>query len=130
MTTAAEIVELVRPSVQWFVPGEPRAKARARVTRNGTFTPRVTRDAEAQIVAEFWKAFPQHIPWDGDVSLHVEFFRGTRRRVDIDNLLKLVQDALNGVVFVDDSQIVSLSASRRGAVGDEVAGTWIVVEAR
>lgn len=115
-------------AIQFFVAGEPRAKARARVTRHGTFTPKATRDAEAQIVVDFWKAYPGHLPWDGDVSLSVTFYRGTKRRVDVDNLLKLVQDALNGVVFVDDAQIVTLTARKCGAVGDEVPGTWIVVE--
>lgn len=116
-------------TLQFFVPGDPRSKARPRVTRRGAFTPKTTREAEARVAVEFWKAFPQHIPWDGAVSLHVEFFMGTRRRVDTENLFKLVADALNGVAYVDDSQIIKLSAERRPAIGDEVAGTWIVLEA-
>jgi Holliday junction resolvase RusA-like endonuclease len=33
---------------------------------------------------------------------------GTKRVKDVDNMLKLVQDALNGRAFEDDSQIVRL----------------------
>lgn len=38
--------------------------------------------------------------------MHVAFYMQDRRRVDYDNLAKLVTDALNGVAYVDDSQIV------------------------
>lgn len=34
-------------------------------------------------------------------------------RPDIDNLVKAVTDALNGILWKDDSQIVSLSAEKR-----------------
>lgn len=40
------------------------------------------------------------------------------QKPDLDNLLKLVKDALIGVVFVDDSQIVSVVAHKNwGGVG-------------
>jgi len=35
---------------------------------------------------------------------------------DVDNLVKLVLDALNGVVWDDDSQILALSASKQLSV--------------
>jgi len=35
------------------------------------------------------------------------------KRPDLDNIVKLYMDAMNGLVFEDDSQIVSLYADKR-----------------
>lgn len=43
---------------------------------------------------------------------------------DIDNVAKLVLDGLNGVAFVDDSQIVDLTASKRFGTDEHVA-VWV-----
>ena len=40
-----------------------------------------------------------------DIGLWVTFYRSTRRRVDIDNLIKAVLDGGNGVVWADDAQV-------------------------
>lgn len=88
------------------VPGEPLGKARPRVTKNGTFTPKATAQAEARVVAAFLKAYGRVIP---DVAhtwvLSVEFHRYERTVRDMDNLVKLVMDALNGHAYQDDSQV-------------------------
>ena len=34
-------------------------------------------------------------------------------RSDLDNVVKAVQDALNGVIYKDDAQIVSLHATKK-----------------
>jgi Endodeoxyribonuclease RusA len=47
---------------------------------------------------------------------------------DLDNLVKLAKDALEGVAFPNDSQIVELEASKRYATGDEFPHSRIVVE--
>jgi len=41
------------------------------------------------------------------------FSRGITTKPDLDNYIKLVSDALNGVVFVDDSQVVAIEADKR-----------------
>lgn len=51
-------------------------------------------------------------PVDGPVRLAVKFFRDSAHRCDIDNLTKSVQDALNGIAYRDDSQIVEVVASK------------------
>lgn len=38
---------------------------------------------------------------------------GIVTRPDLDNYIKLVSDALNGVVFLDDSQVVAIEADKR-----------------
>jgi Holliday junction resolvase RusA-like endonuclease len=49
------------------------------------------------------------------VSLIVRFYIGKHRRgrkPDLDNLVKLVQDALSGILYRDDSQVSTLTACR------------------
>jgi Holliday junction resolvase RusA-like endonuclease len=40
------------------------------------------------------------------------FFQGTRARKDIDNMVKLVLDSLNGVAWTDDVQVSVVLARR------------------
>ena len=47
---------------------------------------------------------------------------------DIDNLCKSVFDALNGILFIDDSQIWSCCASKYFASGNEQPGVIITIE--
>jgi Holliday junction resolvase RusA-like endonuclease len=100
----------------------PRAKQRPRTTiRNGkavTFTPKETRDAEAALATQW-----PHPPFDGPIDVRVIMNDTTIRlevsgapdrtskklRGDIDNYAKTILDALNGVAWVDDKQIVRLS---------------------
>ncbi len=44
-------------------------------------------------------------PLDGDVSIAIDLYFGTKRRCDWDNFHKLSMDALTGIVWEDDSQI-------------------------
>lgn len=47
----------------------------------------------------------------GEVSVSVKYFR-ERRSGDLDNRLKCLFDALQGVIYVSDSQITEIYASR------------------
>lgn len=51
------------------------------------------------------------------------------KRPDADKLARAVFDALTGVCWRDDSQVVDLHASKRLAELDEIPGVWINVEA-
>jgi Holliday junction resolvase RusA-like endonuclease len=56
-------------------------------------------------------------PLVGPLAVHIDVIPPDRRRRDVDNLLKATLDALEyGGVYHDDSQIVSLSISKRGVV--------------
>jgi hypothetical protein len=44
------------------------------------------------------------------VGVGVTFFRSNKQRIDLDNLVKAVLDAANGIAFVDDVQVVELAA--------------------
>ena len=58
---------------------------------------------------------------DADVKMMVDFcYKGKRSR-DIDNVLKLLLDSLNGVMYKDDSQIVELTIRKhKDQVEDEI----------
>ena len=50
-------------------------------------------------------------PVDGDMYVRLAFGCRPARRGDLDNLVKLVLDAANGIVWNDDRQVVYLEAA-------------------
>ncbi len=98
--------------VHLIVSGEPVPKARPRVVRTGTYTPTRTKDAEQRILHYLKVAYPHLTPTEGAVSVSCDFYMSTARRTDLDNLLKLVLDAGNHVIWRDDSQIVESYARK------------------
>nr|WP_314638707.1 RusA family crossover junction endodeoxyribonuclease [uncultured Olsenella sp.] len=120
-------------------------KARPRVTtRNGramAYTPAKTRRFEA-LVSRAWReqATEDRSGFRGPVVVTVEVWRELARtnpkcwrdrpdlgKPDLDNVAKAVLDALNGVAYADDSQVVSFVAIKhpRLPYGD---GCWVSVE--
>jgi len=97
------------------VPGNPKPKERPRVVKGHTYTPKATVLAETAVLDAFYDAYPFWTPVEHDVWLIVWFHRETRIRTDLDNLVKTVQDALNKHAYVDDSQIVRLTAAKEYA---------------
>ena len=53
-----------------------------------------------------------HEPCDGGVRLDIMLWMPDRRRRDLDNCAKSICDALNGIAYEDDSQIVELIIRR------------------
>lgn len=65
-----------------------------------------------KVVAKSLARSQQMRPTDGPVSVVLVAYR-PRRRGDIDNMIPLALDALRGVAYADDDQIVELHAFRR-----------------
>jgi Holliday junction resolvase RusA-like endonuclease len=98
-----------------IVPWQPYSKKRPRISAPVAGKARRTHQDPADKAAE--KLTREHVTAQmaifglpkltGNVHLVVRFYRQTRQVVDFDNLLKHLLDSLNGVAFVDDSQITS-----------------------
>ena len=114
------------------IPGEPCAKARPRVTRAGiTYTPAKTVNYETLVKELFCVGYPDHRPVDIPVRMLLRAYfsipkswskkkqweaqLGTIRptkRPDWDNVGKLISDALNGLAYKDDAQIVEATTAK------------------
>ena len=120
--------------VEFTVLGEPVAKARPRVVRGHAYTPEKTRVQEERIAAACRAAHPskwfgKEVPIRMSLEFHVTIpkayskkkhalavsgvLRPTARTGDIENLAKLVMDALNCVCYYDDSQVVELESVKK-----------------
>lgn len=96
-----------------IIQGEPVAKQRPRVTRQGyTYTPKRTREAQDRIGWEWRLQNPGgQVITTHPVAVVVEFYYAGRDK-DLDNLAKCVLDALNGVAWADDRQVTTLLAKK------------------
>ena len=116
------------------IPGVPVAKGRPRMTRSGhVFTPKKTRDYELElkllardrmsgcqlftgpltVEVHAYLPAPQSWPrWKADRVADVGSKVSHTTKPDLDNLAKVI-DGLNGVVWVDDSQICDLHVYKR-----------------
>jgi len=115
------------------IPGKPIAKKRPRFARKGnfviTYNPQQTEEGRFILnVRQKWKKRPLEDP----IRLVLVFempipksFPASKKKLmkggwishtkkpDLDNLIKFVKDCLNGVVYRDDSQIISINAEKK-----------------
>ena len=127
--------------IRLIIPGEPVAKGRPRFfpirTKAGrTFgravTPERTRSYEVFIKELFVVAYPGFIPQEGPLTMTVDAYLGIpkstsrkrraameggfivpEKRPDVDNILKTAADALQGLAFLNDSQIAEAIIRKR-----------------
>lgn len=125
------------------IPGKVQAKQRARVTKKSSYTPKETVEYENHVKRHGIVQYGRH-PLDGALIVVITVtrpllkswskkkkedalagkFRPTTRP-DVDNYAKSILDALNGITWKDDSQIVSLTINKRYG---EVEGAIIEIE--
>lgn len=117
----------------FVVEGKPVGKGRPRFKRMGnfvqTYTPAATADYEKLVSLRFQNA--GGVITDKPVRVEVVAFfappKSTKKRdriemlanrilpekkPDIDNIAKIILDALNGIAYKDDSQVVDLSVKK------------------
>jgi Holliday junction resolvase RusA-like endonuclease len=119
--------------ITFDLPGKPHGKGRPRATSTGRmYTPQATRDAEGFIRHQAAQAMTGQEVLRGAVQGWVEIeveppvsFSKKKRAAalagevfptiapDVDNIAKAIFDACNGVVYVDDKQVVQLSMMKR-----------------
>lgn len=103
--------------VKFAVEGDAVPQSRPRFTRNGhAYIPARSRQWRDNLRIEAFKAMDGREPMTGEVSLVVGVYRryapSSPRFGDVDNHLKQVADALNGICYVDDRQIVEATAAK------------------
>lgn len=119
--TAPRLLEV--ETFDLILPVNPVPLARARVTNGRAYTPA----RSVAFAEEFrWALRSAGVrrPIDDDLALNVTFWRECRsssNRGDLSNLLKAVEDAGNGFLWVDDRQITELHA-RIAEYGPRVDG--------
>lgn len=133
--------------ITFRVMGQPVGKARPRVTRAGrVYTPKKTEQAEDDIRKMATYVMCDEPPLQGPVELVVVFTmdvppswsKAKRQQAykqeikpagkpDIDNLAKTVMDAINGVVYQDDAQVVMIAATKRYRTDCEAPMTTVRV---
>lgn len=125
--------------LEFVLEGRPVPKGRPRFARSGctgtpvVYTDKRTKEFERRvaIAADEQMARHHYEPRTDAMAVEVIFYLTKPKncpktryfpavRPDLDNLVKSVIDGMNGVVFLDDKQIVHLSAAKRydGQFGD------------
>lgn len=120
--------------IEFTVFGEPQGKARPRFTRFGKpYTPKKTEDYEQYIREVFMDCYPRwNKPLETDLKIIIvalfepaksyskrktadclEGLIRPHKKPDLDNIAKVVLDALNGLVYADDKQVTDLRIRKR-----------------
>lgn len=112
---------------RFFVAGRPQGKARPRFARGRAYTPKSTVEYEKRIAESY-----NGDKMDGAICIFISAVfdipkstsKKERQRIideyeypmkkpDADNIAKVVLDALNGIAYEDDKQVVYLSVEKR-----------------
>lgn len=111
------------------IPGTPAAWARARTGKGRFFKSAKQERAQASVEGAYVEAAQGLQPHEGPVQVAIACHflapkdhwegRECTKRPDLDNLAKLVGDALNGLAYRDDSQIVGLTVEKHYTTGHE-----------
>jgi Holliday junction resolvase RusA-like endonuclease len=124
-------------SLTLVIPGTPTGKGRPKFVRatGRTYTPAKTKAAENRVYLAWLEAGQPTLPdgplwmtveivlarpqnhWkrDGTLSATGERSHRPTKKPDIDNVIKLIADALNGCAYRDDAQLVDVSCVKRWA---------------
>ena len=110
---------------EFVIHAAPTGKARPRVTSHGAYTPKKTKDYERFVAKEYLVqcagSYFGYLPVSVTITAYYPIPKSTNKakrqkmidgtvrptvKPDFDNVCKAVCDALNGIAYYDDSQIV------------------------
>ena len=119
----------MKKRISFTIEGEPTGKGRPRHGKYKTYTPHKTKAVENNI-AYFYKVNIGHY-FEGYVKIKLDLYYSIaksdskkkklmklnnelrpNKKPDIDNVVKLVADALNEVAYKDDTQIIELECRK------------------
>ena len=124
-------------NIQFVIPAAPRGKERPRFAKGHTYTPKKTRDYEELVRREYIANGGKKLRGPLKVTMFAIFpinasdSKAIRKRKmegeikptkkpDCDNIAKVILDALNGVAYDDDKQIVDLYLQKKYGVAGRV----------
>lgn len=131
---------------EFEVIGDIKGKARPRINTytGAAYTPTGTKDYENLIKQYFKVKYPRYEPLDGRVCVKINAFikvpkattkkdikqieeglLSPTKKPDIDNIVKIVLDALNKMAFKDDNQITKLEVEKQYTFGEEKISVYI-----
>jgi Holliday junction resolvase RusA-like endonuclease len=117
--------------VTYSVEGDPVGKQRPRFSRGRTYTPKKTVDYETIIASKASQAMGSSEPLQTPVAIFIWISHAIPasyskkrkeaclngldwpKKPDLDNVAKVFLDAMNGIVYKDDVQVVKLRVSKR-----------------
>lgn len=131
--------------MKFRIPGEPTGKARPRVTRWGTHNTEKTILYENLVKLSYQEQCGEYteMPLIARIEVYYGIPKSTPKKnikpmlerkilpckkPDIDNIAKIILDALNGVAYKDDTQVVSLHVHKYYAETPEVQVALLEVE--
>jgi Holliday junction resolvase RusA-like endonuclease len=88
-----------------MIEGEPRSKARPQ-SSTGKRYDNSKQHAQASLLKHYMKTCILE-PIQGNVAIVCIFYRSSKTRIDLDNLIKEVCDSANGIIWRDDMQVTA-----------------------
>lgn len=138
--------------VQFFVPGKPIGKGRPRVCRKVTYTPKPTKDYEKLVRQCYIAKYADKQPIPAKIPLKVSIIANypitqsmpkkqvkiienggaftvrPTKKPDADNISKIILDALNGLAYYDDNQVVTLRIDKCYAKDESQVGVYVKID--
>ena len=94
------------------MPGQPLPKQRPVWCRGRARSRSRDLIEEDRLRSHLFVAMGRRPPASQSISLRINFRRSGRIAVDLDNLIKMILDASNRILWEDDRQIVAISATK------------------
>ena len=129
---------------EFEVPGQIKGKGRPRVNSytGMVYTPTTTKDYEYLVEQYFLHKYPKFKPLEGRVTVNITAMFGIpkstkkqdvekmlensispTKKPDIDNIVKIILDAMNKFAFKDDTQITKMSVEKKYGTEEKVTIT-------